>query len=42
MEGKYFVLAVTLITWIGIFAYLLQIDRCLRRLEQQEKERDEL
>ena len=37
-----FVMAVTLITWIGIFAYLLTLDRSLRRLERQEKEQDEL
>ncbi|MCX6381179.1 MAG: CcmD family protein [Armatimonadetes bacterium] len=37
-----FVMAVTLIIWLGIFAYLLTIDRALRRLERAEQENDEL
>lgn len=37
-----YVAAVTLITWLGVFAYLLNIDRSLRRLEREDKERDEL
>jgi CcmD family protein len=37
-----FVMAVALIIWLGIFAYLLMIDRALRRLERAEQENDEL
>ena len=37
-----FVMAVPLIVWLGIFFYLLMIDRNLRRLERGEKGRDEL
>ena len=43
MQHKiFYVMAVTLVTWAGIFGYLLFIDRSLRRLERREKERDEL
>ena len=41
-SGLYLVMAVTLVTWLGIFGYLLLIDRSLRRLEQEEKGQDEL
>lgn len=34
------VMAVPLITWTALFAYLLTIDRSLRRLERDEKEQD--
>ncbi len=37
-----FVMTVTLITWAGIFAYLLMIDRSLRRLERDERKEDDL
>jgi CcmD family protein len=37
-----FVMAVTMVTWIGIFAYLLIIDRSLRRLERDNREEDDL
>ena len=43
MENKLgFVMAVTLVTWLGIFAYMLYIDRGIRSLERRDKERDEL
>ena len=35
-------MAVTLITWLGIFTYLMKIDRSLKRLERDEKEQDML
>lgn len=41
-SGLMFVMTVTLVTWIGVFAYLLIIDRSLRRLERSEKEQDDL
>ncbi len=37
-----FVMAVPLIIWLGIFSYLLFIDRSLRRLEHREKGQDDL
>lgn len=37
-----FVMAVTMVTWVGIFAYLLMIDRSLRRLERDNREEDDL
>ena len=39
-----FVMAVTMVTWLGIFSYLLYLDRSLRRLEntRSDKESDEL
>ncbi len=33
MDANYVVMAVTLIVWLGIFLYLLSIDRKVRRLE---------
>lgn len=33
MDANYVVMAVTLIVWLGIFIYLLSIDRKVRRLE---------
>ena len=38
------IVSVPLITWLGVFAYLVNIDRSLRRLEQRslEKEQDDL
>jgi CcmD family protein len=36
------VMAVTLITWAGVFAYLLMIDRSVRRLERDNREEDDL
>lgn len=36
------IMAVTLITWAGVFAYLLMIDRSLRRLERRDREEDDL
>jgi hypothetical protein len=41
-SGLISVLVVTLVTFIGLFAYLLIVDRSLRRLERDEKEKDEL
>lgn len=36
------VMAVPLIIWFGVFAYLLMIDRSLRRLESKEEGQDTL
>jgi CcmD family protein len=36
------VMVVPLIIWLGIFGYLLMLDRSLRRLERDEKEQDQL
>ena len=36
------VMAVTLVTWAGLFAYLLTIDRSLRRLERDDRGEDDL
>jgi len=33
MDANYVVMAVILIVWLGIFLYLLSIDRKVRRLE---------
>ena len=41
-SGLISVLIVTLVTFIGLFAYLIIVDRSLRRLERDEKEKDEL
>ncbi len=42
MGGLGFVMAVTLVTWFGIFGYLLLIDRSLRRQERDDNEQDKL
>ena len=42
MNKIFYVMAVTLVTWGGIFGYLLYIDRSIRGLERQEREQDEL
>ena len=42
MNQIFYVMAVTLITWGGIFSYLLYVDRSLRKLERQETEQDDL
>jgi|GEM_PF-1812143 len=36
------IMSVPLITWLGVFAYLVYIDRSLRRLEHKEKVQDDL
>ena len=41
-SGLVSVLVVTLVTFLGLFAYLIIVDRSLRRLERDEKEKDEL
>ena len=36
-----FVLAVTLITWAGVFVYLLRLDGITKKLERELKYREE-
>ncbi|MCR3923324.1 MAG: CcmD family protein [Firmicutes bacterium] len=36
-EGLRFVLAVTLITWIGLFLYVLRVDLKVKEAEQHEE-----
>lgn len=36
------IMAVPLITWIGFFAYVLMVDRSLRKLERDEKDKHDL
>ena len=31
------VMLVTLIVWVGLFLYLIKLDRAVKRLEQREK-----
>jgi hypothetical protein len=33
--GKFFVLAVSLLTWGGVFAYLIRLDKLAKRLEDE-------
>ncbi len=40
--GLLSVLVVTLVTWLGLFAYLWMVDRSVRRLERDERENDEI
>jgi len=41
-SGLISVMIVTLVTWIGLFAYLWVVDRSVRRIEREEKEKDDL
>jgi CcmD family protein len=34
--GIYYTLAVTLVIWIGLFLYLLRLDRRIAELEERE------
>ena len=36
MNANYVVMAVTLIIWVGIFGYLVMIDRKTKKLEEQK------
>ncbi len=36
------VMLVPLLVWLGVFAYLLMIDRAVRRIENQKESRDDL
>jgi CcmD family protein len=36
MTGIYYTLAVTLVVWIGLFLYLLRLDRRISELENKE------
>ena len=36
MTSNYTVLAVTLIVWVGIFVYLILLDRKAKRLEEKK------
>ena len=40
--GLISVFVVTLVTWIGLFAYLLIVDLSIRRIERDEKDKDDL
>ena len=35
MNSNYIVMVVTLLTWAGLFVYLLKIDRSLKRWEKK-------
>ena len=37
MDGNYVALAVTLITWAGLFVFLRALDKKIRRLEEKIK-----
>jgi CcmD family protein len=37
MDANYVVMAVTLIVWIGIFLYLVSLDRKVKRLEKKNE-----
>lgn len=36
MDGNYVALAVTLVGWIGLFLYLVRLDRKVRELDKHE------
>ena len=36
-QGLVSVLIVTLVTWIGIFVYLVKVDRAISKVEKDEK-----
>ena len=37
MDGNYIVMAVTLVIWLGIFVYLLRLDKKVKQLEEKVK-----
>lgn len=37
MDGNYVALAVTLAVWIGLFVYLMRLDKKVRKLEERQK-----
>ena len=36
MDGNYVALAVALIIWIGLFVFLLRLDKRVKRLEKRQ------
>jgi CcmD family protein len=36
MDGNYVALAVTLVGWIGLFAYLVRVDKRVKELTNRE------
>ena len=36
MTSNYAVMAVTIIIWVGLFVYLLRLDRKVKRLEEKK------
>jgi len=37
MQANYVVMAVTLIVWIGLFLFLMRLDKKVRQLERRPK-----
>ena len=35
MDGNYVALAVTMVGWIGLFAYLMHLDRKVKELDRE-------
>jgi len=37
MDGNYVALAVTLAIWIGVFVYLMRLDKRVKKIERQSR-----
>lgn len=37
MDGNYVALGVTLVVWIGLFIYLFNLDKKVKKLEEKSK-----
>ena len=37
MDGNYVALAVTLVIWVGLFIYIMQLDKKVRKLKEKQK-----
>jgi CcmD family protein len=37
MDGNYVALAVTLVVWIGLFFYIMRLDKKVKKLEKRAK-----
>ena len=37
MQANYVVMAVTLVVWIGLFLFLMRLDKKVRQLERRSK-----
>ncbi|UCE23846.1 MAG: CcmD family protein [Candidatus Zixiibacteriota bacterium] len=35
MDGNYIALAVTLVVWIGLFMFLMKLDKKVRKIEEK-------
>jgi CcmD family protein len=37
MDGNYIALAVTLLVWIGLFSFVMRMDKRVKKLEERQR-----